>query len=104
MSDTMSTLEARIAEVLAAHNPEAHYYNDDGDDHMECHGCDGKWASFHGFYAHQAAMLAPLIREAQAEAWEEGRDEPQDCCGMCPAKMCPWDDGGKGPTNPYKAT
>ena len=68
----MSTLEARIAEVLAAHNPEAHYYIDGGGEgHMECRGCDGKWASFHGFYAHQAAMLAPLIREREIDVWDE---------------------------------
>lgn len=72
----MSTdLEAQIAEVLATHIAEAHYYIDGGGEgHMECRGCDGKWASFHGFYEHQAAMLAPLIREAQAKVLTEFAD------------------------------
>lgn len=92
----MTTLEARIAEVLAAHNPEAHYYIDGGGEgHMECRGCDGKWASFHGFYAHQASMLAPVIREAQAEAWDE-------CVHIYDSMVC-LDCEPNAPTNPYRA-
>lgn len=94
MSDPMTTLEARIAEVLGAHNPEAHYYIDGGGEgHMECRGCDGKWASFHGFYAHQAAMLAPLIREHEAEAWDKGHldgDTYQYFGGMYPKNPNPY--------------
>ena len=42
------------------------------------------------------------MRKAKADAWEEGHNEPQDCCGLCPARSCPWDGGGRGPTNPYR--
>ena len=45
--------------------------------------------------------LAERIRAAQEGAWEEGYDEPRECCGMCPRNACPWDNWGKGPVNPY---
>lgn len=68
----MSDLEARIAEVLGTHTPEVIYYNAE-EGHVSCHGCDWTGASFSGFYDHQAAMLAPVIREREAAAWAEGR-------------------------------
>lgn len=59
----MSTLEARIAEVLADHIERKTL-----DDY--CEGCSCGWnaglADAHE--EHVAAMLAPIIREAQAEA------------------------------------
>lgn len=41
--------------------------------------------------------LDQALREAKAEAWDEGYDEPRECCGMCPLDMCPWDNNKKGP-------
>ena len=48
-----------------------------------------------------AAFITENIRAAKAEAWQEGREEPDDCCGSCPRNSCPWDNGGTGPINPY---
>lgn len=38
------------------------------------------------------------LREVQAEAWDAGFEEPREC----PLRSCPWDNGGNGPTNPYR--
>lgn len=45
--------------------------------------------------------LAAHDRETAARAWDEGFEEPRECCGLCPLRSCPWDNGGDGPTNPY---
>ena len=45
--------------------------------------------------------LAEHDREVAARAWDEGFEEPRECCGLCPLRSCPWDNGGDGPTNPY---
>lgn len=50
-----------------------------------------------------AAFITEKIRAAKAEAWQEGREEPGNCCGLCPRNSCPWDNGGAGPINPYLA-
>ena len=42
------------------------------------------------------------LEQVKAEAWEEGYDEPRECCGICPSGACPWDNNKKGPTNPYR--
>lgn len=42
------------------------------------------------------------LRGVLADAWDEGFAEPRECCGMCPLRSCPWDNGGNGPTNPYR--
>lgn len=41
-------------------------------------------------------------REVAAKAWEEGFEEPRECCGLCPKDSCPWDNGQGGPSNPYE--
>ena len=41
-------------------------------------------------------------RDVAAKAWEEGFDEPRECCGLCPKDSCPWDNGQGGPRNPYE--
>ena len=41
-------------------------------------------------------------REVAAKAWEEGFEEPRECCGLCPSNSCPWDNGNDGPSNPYE--
>ena len=41
-------------------------------------------------------------REVAEKAWQEGFEEPRECCGLCPNNSCPWDNGQDGPTNPYK--
>ena len=46
--------------------------------------------------------LAEHDREVAAKAWEEGFDEPRECCGLCPKDSCPWDNGQGGPSNPYE--
>ena len=46
--------------------------------------------------------LAAHDRETAARAWDEGFEEPRECCGLCPLRSCPWDNGGDGPTNPYR--
>ena len=42
------------------------------------------------------------VRGVLADAWDEGFEEPRECCGLCPLRSCPWDNGGNGPTNPYR--
>ena len=46
--------------------------------------------------------IAAHDRETAARAWDEGFEEPRECCGLCPLRSCPWDNGGDGPTNPYR--
>lgn len=95
----MSTLEARIAEVLGTHTPEVIYYNAE-EGHVACHGCDWTGASFSGFYDHQAAMLAPVIAEAQAEAWVRGLS-----VGIgYKSALDMWGESAPEPVNPYRAT
>lgn len=83
-------LEARIAEVLAAHEDHVFVHGKKGEkpdwstrcvcgvelfssDHSPEHTMrPGQSYATSAFAAHQAAMLAPLIREAQAEAWDKG--------------------------------
>lgn len=69
----MSTLEARIAEVIAGHQLVGISLHEDA----HCTGSGCGWAPTSSFLfptaghrAHVARMLAPLIREAQAEAWD----------------------------------
>lgn len=78
----MSELRERIVEVLEEH--EAIYWNrDKGTVHCDCHAKMGEARKLGGHdathRAHQAEMLAPIIRDAQrqawqiaAEAWDEG--------------------------------
>ena len=46
--------------------------------------------------------LAEHDKEVAAKAWEEGFEEPRECCGLCPNNSCPWDNGKDGPSNPYE--
>lgn len=73
-----TTIETRIAEVLAAHWS----FSTDTSNRTFVDRCDGCHATVHrhgqaesqnhSFAAHQAAQLLPLIAEAQAVAWDEG--------------------------------
>lgn len=70
----MTTLSEKIADILAYH--EFHFKiadgkTDDGPLHCDCEQWqDDTCAQFENHRAHQADMLAALIREAQAEALE----------------------------------
>lgn len=72
----MTTLETRIAEVLAAHDFRikeevgAHV----GVKTIVCN-CGNRYGLGESHRAHQAAALAPVIREAQSQAWERARAE-----------------------------
>ena len=46
--------------------------------------------------------LAEHDAKIAAKAWEEGFEEPRECCGLCPKDACPWDNGQDGPSNPYE--
>lgn len=46
--------------------------------------------------------LAEHDRKVAAKAWEDGFEEPRECCGLCPNNSCPWDNGQDGPSNPYE--
>ena len=48
------------------------------------------------------ALIAAHDHATAARAWDEGFEEPRECCGLCPLRSCPWDNGGNGPTNPYR--
>lgn len=87
----MSTLETRIAEVLAAHSIGAF-----SGDSTACQ-CDRTWRKNADHRAHAtealAAALAPVIAEAQAEAYEKGHldgDLYQYFDGMHPRKPNPY--------------
>lgn len=75
----MSTLETRIAEVLAAHDFRikeeigAHV----GVKTIVCN-CGNRYGLGESHRAHQAAALAPVIREREAEAWDKGWDAGND--------------------------
>lgn len=100
----MSDLEARIAEVLNEHT--LHLLSPATDDpngpwEVECN-CNMPPVTSEGFFdgekkfaAHQAAMLLPVIREAQAEAWDE-------CVHIYDSMVC-LDCEPNAPTNPYRA-
>lgn len=74
----MSTLEARIAEVLAGHQKESTGMTFGSPDRCYCGqevhtpkgDADVMDRKIGAFAAHQAAMLAPVIAEAKAEALE----------------------------------
>lgn len=78
----MTDFQAAIAEVLAAHwsvstHTDRKPYVD------KCDGCgavvltwDTSMDAKDALSAHQAAMLAPIIRDAQAEALREAADDP----------------------------
>ena len=78
----MSDLEARIAEVLEAHRHQPTKLDGEGGyrqscscGHFEIRGGDTGLPvrmSYEWIRTHQAAMLAPVIREREAAAWEEG--------------------------------
>lgn len=57
-----------IAAALEAHAPIIVYYSAE-EGHVSCHGCDGNWASFDGFYAHQACAVLAALSEAGAVEW-----------------------------------
>lgn len=65
---TAPDLASVIAATLAAHACEVVYYIG-GAGHISCHGCDGNWASFHGFHEHQARAVLAAISEAGAVEW-----------------------------------
>lgn len=99
----MSTLEARIAEVIAGHwSASTHTDREPFVD--KCDGCGAvvrTWGESHGTWrdsplaSHQAAMLAPVITSSNAKAWHEGFNDGkrQDA------------EGEDGPrfTNPYRS-
>ena len=76
MGLVMSDVENRIAEVLEAHSRLHRRFG--GEVICECGESLGSYrkdqfqAIEKDCAAHQAAMLAPLIAEAQAVAWDEG--------------------------------
>lgn len=96
--DPVSDLEARIAEVVAGHvlvsfDPE--YFD------AHC-GCGLVIEAIHPLNAanesrphsaHLAAMLAPVIREREAEAWDKGAD--------LASRIYPLDYDG---SNPYRSS
>lgn len=98
----MSDLEARIAEVVGAHVPSgtivacggcSHDRHDlDNGDGSQVDTWDARW---HDFADHLAEVLAPVIREAQAEAWG-------DCVHVYDSMVC-LDCEPNAPTNPYRA-
>jgi len=73
--------QEQIMEALADHRDWA-TTNDtpDGAWRLLCYNCNEDLGPYTSdligniFSAHQAAVLAPLIDAAQAEAWEQGRD------------------------------
>lgn len=67
----MDDMEAGIARVLAWHHSRQAMV---GTQH-KCVKCNEWFATADGFAAHQAAMITPLIAEAQAVALEEAADE-----------------------------
>lgn len=96
----MSTIQERIETVLSEHTPNIVYYNAE-EGHVGCHGCKWVGASFTGFYAHQAAMLAPVIREERADAWGEGHQAGfQECQNPGPFVNDYWD---SKLDNPYRS-
>ena len=72
----MSDIENRIAEVLLGHYLLHRKFG--GEVICECGARIGSYRKdqfptiLKDHAAHQAAMLAPLITEAQADAWDEG--------------------------------
>lgn len=87
----MSTLEARIAEVLAGHQLVGISLHEDA----HCTGSGCGWTPTSSFLfptadhrAHVAQMLAPAIREAQAEALREAADL------LAPKGILWWGDSG----------
>lgn len=94
----MTTLEARIAEVIAGHQLVGISLHEDA----HCTGSGCGWTPTSSFLfptadhrAHVAQMLAPVIREAQAEAWDE-------CVHVYDSMVC-LDCEPNAPTNPYRA-
>ena len=59
-------------------------------------------SSLNGAIAIEPDAFDRWLRGVLADAWDEGFAEPRECCGMCPLRSCPWDNGGNGPTNPYR--
>lgn len=84
----MSDLEARIAKVLGAHT----WQSVDIQGRIECHCGQSGITGDHD--AHQAAMLSPLVREREAEVWDEALET-----------MNPADAYYEGiyPVNPYRS-
>lgn len=65
---TAPDMESIIAAVLLAHAPRIVYYSAE-EGHVSCHGCDGNWASFDGFYTHQARAVLDALTEAGGVEW-----------------------------------
>lgn len=65
----MSDIEARIVDAI-------HWV------HLPKGGIEGRFVQLDANAAHAVAkLLAPMIREAQAEAWQEGTSELRDIYG-----------------------
>ena len=96
----MSTLETRIAEVLAQHVPKRPW-SDSGV--MKC-SCGERFVAEYDYQqralhqAHVATALAPVIAEAQAEAWDAcvGTADKQWTIGHTSAQLL-------RNTNPYRS-
>jgi|SRR6185312_14233570 len=90
----------KIAAVLAEHQWYDASSMEADDPAIGCIGCDDWFGSEDAlddgtFAAHQAAQLAPVVREAQAAAWMEGWQQGTDT--HCDADDCDITD-----TNPYR--